>query len=166
MRKKLQGCIVMMTFYSAIIAQSNPTPFNLNTSGNYSFTSWASTSATGTYPANMFFHQMSATRPTITATAQSNLGAGFLYSNTDGTRIQGLDSDGILFQNKNLPVNTGYTANKMGEAVLGLVTTGREQIQVSWTAETKSSGANVTAMRLQYRIGSSGAYSDFSPISD
>ena len=156
----------MWALCTAGFTQSNPTPFNLNASGNYSFSQWASTSASGTYPGNMIFHLMNSTFPSVNATAQSDLLAGFTYSATDGTRIQGLGSAGILFQNKTNPVNTGYTANKLGEAVLGLMTSAREDIQVSWKAQTKSLGANVTAIRLQYRIGNSGAFQNFNPISE
>lgn len=147
-------------------AQSNPTPFNLGASGNYAFTSWASSSPTGTYPANMFFHLLNTTNPPVTAVAQSNLLTGFTYSNTSGTRVQGLGNNGVQFQNATTPANTGYTANKLGETVLALNTSQRTNIQVSWKAQTKTTAGNVMAMRCQYRIGNSGAYQDFPVISE
>ncbi|HLG03245.1 MAG TPA: T9SS type A sorting domain-containing protein [Bacteroidia bacterium] len=164
--KKICAAIALIALSILAHAQSNPTPFNLNANGTYSFSSWASTSATGTYPGNMIFHLANVTFPSVSAIAQSDLLTGFTYSATSGTRIQGLGNAGILFQNKTSPINVGFTANKIGEAVLGIMTSGREQVQVSWKAQTMSTGANVTGIRCQYRIGNTGAFSDFSPASD
>jgi hypothetical protein len=146
-------------------AQTNPTPFNLNASGNFSFTSWSAASPTGSYPSNMIFHLLNAANPTVTAVAQSDLLTGYTYSATSGTRIQGLGSEGVLFQNSTT-ANTGYTANKLGETVLAIRTTGRTQIQLNWKAATRNNGGNVAAMRCQYRIGAAGTYQDFSPMSE
>lgn len=167
MKNYIKGLALGMLFTaSQLSAQSNPTPFNLNASGNYSFTSWASSSPTGTYPANMIFHLLNSTNPPVTATAQSNLLAGYTYAYTSGTRVQGLGSNGVQFQNATTPTNVGYTANKLGETVLGLVTSSRTNIQLSWKAQTRTTAGNVMAIRCQYRIGNSGAYQDFSPISE
>jgi hypothetical protein len=167
MKNYIKGFALAMLFgASQLGAQSNPTPFNLNASGNYSFTSWASSSPSGSYPSNMIFHLMNTTNPPVTASAQSNLLAGYSYAYTSGTRVQGLGSNGVQFQNATTPTNVGYTANRLGETVLGLVTSSRTNIQLSWKAQTRTTAGNVMAIRCQYRVGNSGAYSDFSPISE
>ncbi|HLG03269.1 MAG TPA: hypothetical protein VI731_06715, partial [Bacteroidia bacterium] len=147
-------------------AQSDPTPFNLGISGNYAFTNWPAISPGGTYPSGMIFHQMDAALPSLTSTAASDLGAGFSYLNLTGTRIQGVGSRGIELQNTQSPLNTGFLKNRLGEIVLGVVTTGRTQLQLSWKAQTRTNGGNITAIRCQYRIGTSGSYSDFPAVSE
>lgn len=168
MKNTIKGFILILSSFFTITyhAQTNPTPFNLNANGNYSFSAWPASSPTGTYPANMIFHLLNATNPTVTAVAQSDLLSGYVYSNTSGTRIQGVGNNGVHFQNATTPVNTGFTANKLGETVLGLVTTSRTQIQINWKAQTKTTAGNVMGIRCQYRIGNSGPYLNFSPMSD
>lgn len=167
MKTYMKGALMGLVLSATVVnAQNNPTPFNLNASGNYSFSTWASTSPSGTYPANMIFHLLNTTNPPVTAVAQSDLLSGYSYAYTSGTRIQGLGESGVQFQNATSPVNAGYTANKLGEAVLGLVTSQRTNIQLTWKAQTKTTAGNVMAIRCQYRIGSSGAYTDFAPMSE
>ena len=50
--------LALLVFVTAttLRAQSNPTPFDLNT-GTYSLTDWLSTSPAGTYPPSMVFQQ-------------------------------------------------------------------------------------------------------------
>lgn len=76
------------------------------------------------------------------------------YNLGSGTRINGLGSSGISF------VNTGTSGN-LGAAVVGLNTTGRNNMQVSWTSEllAQTDGNRVYAIRLQYRVGA-GSWTD------
>jgi hypothetical protein len=138
--------------------QTNPSLFNLGT-GNYSLTSWASTSTAATYPANMVFHRTGTQDPGLAvATTTDYTGA---YNGTSGARINGLDADGFSF------VNTSSSGN-LGAAVLGLDTTGRQNIVVGWTGGlvAQADSGRVYAIRLQYRVGTGGTWTDVSPTSE
>jgi len=137
-----------------LFSQSNPTPHSL-ASGDYTFTSWASTSPAGTYPSNMIFHYHTSTpgldpvyadQPDADWTSAYNLGSG--------ARILGKDASGFSF------LNTTTTSARVGAAVLGLNTQGRQNVQVTWTGGTVTSNTREYTIRLQYRVGSSGAWQD------
>ena len=139
-----------------IEAYTDPIPYNLS-SGPYVFNSWPSSSALGTYPANMIFHYMSATNPTLAATAAGDYVA--LYNYATASRIDGLGAYGFGFFN-NGSGNGGMPATKYGEAVLAINTTGMDSIKVRWTAGTYSPASGVAKIRAQYRIGTTGAYTN------
>ena len=131
-------------------SQSNPTPFDLS-SGNYTFTNWPSTSTAGTYPANMCFHITSTTDPGLSVVTTSNYTGN--YSSTTSTRMNGLGFTGFSFIN--------IASGTLGAAVLALNTTGKTNIQVSWTGGTATAGGGgVYAIRLQYRVTLSGTWAD------
>ena len=131
------------------IAYTNPTPYLLS-SGTYTFNNWPSTSATETYPANMIFHYVNSVDPTLTSSASIDyVGA---YSLTGNAQIYGQGTTGFVFYNKG--------GANLGEAVLGINTTGIINVQVSWMAGTYLTGVRTYAIRGQYRIGTSGSFTD------
>lgn len=155
-------------------AQTNPTPFNLG-SGDYSFTSWAPTAPAVTYPANMVFHYtLDPTSINYLPLAPGTLDFNCSYNLTGRNRIVGLDADGVKF----VSVNNAQFANctdggtaggrYVGAAVVGLNTTARTAIAVSYTGGTVLQGdgngdlnaARIWAIRLQYRIGTAGDFMD------
>ena len=147
--------ILSLIFLTAFpsLAQTNPALFDLS-SGPYSFTAWPSTSAAGTYPANMYFH-LSGTQDPVLTTAMTGNYTGS-YGLSSGTRISGQNANGFSF------VNTG-ASGFLGAAVLGLNATGRQDIKVSFTAGTVALGtptSRIYKIRLQYRIGTTGTWTD------
>ena len=153
MRKHIFIFFLIVACSLPTIAQTNPSLFDL-ASGSYSFTSWASTSPAGTYPANMIFHRVTNfTDPTLTTEMTQDYTSG--YAVTAGARVNGLGANGFSFFNSGTTAGQGY----LGTAVLGLNATGRQNIQVSFTAGTITTGTRAYAIRLQYKIGS-GAWAD------
>ena len=160
------GLISASTF-----AQTNPTPFNLAT-GDYTFTQWDNTSAAGTYPANMIFHMSSNSNDSLGFTASKNWLCG--YSFTSRSRVVGQGVDGVSFKRASSVANTCTNdtttgAKHPGAAVIALNTTGRENIQVSWTGRMLSSFTYSTtgtiqtrmhAIKLQYRIDTTSSFID------
>lgn len=130
---------------------TNPSLHNLST-GTYSFTSWANTSTSSTYPNNMIFWRTGTQDPSLSSSANSNWTGA--YNLTSGARINGQGASGISF------VNTGSSGN-LGMAVVGLNASNRKDISVSWTAGTLAlaDGNRVYGIRLQYKIGS-GTWTD------
>jgi hypothetical protein len=146
------------TVPASIQRLTQPTPHNLSSS-NYSFTSWDNTSSIGSYPSNMVFHwgTVNTIDPTLPNTATQDYVWGYNY--TAQSRINGLGANGIEFINTS-PGHSGTTSGNMGEAVVGINTTGRQNIQVSWTAARNTANGNRYLLRGQYRIGNTGAYTD------
>lgn len=122
---------------------------------NYTFTSWSDASTAGTYPANMAFWRTSTNDPSLLSTPNADYTGA--YNGTTGTRMNGTNANGFSW------TNTG-TAGNLGMAVVGLNTTGRTDIQVSWTGRMLSALTyNATSqnrdyrIRLQYYVGSNPA---------
>lgn len=132
------------------LGQSNPTPFDLS-SGDYSFTEWAATNPAGTYPPNMIFHRSNVQDPQLADEMVADYTGA--YNLTSGTRINGLGTNGFAF------LNTATNGN-LGAAVVAINTTGRVNIQVTWTGGTVATGAREYRIRLQYRIGTTGSFTD------
>jgi hypothetical protein len=148
------------TLPASISRLTNPTAFDLST-GNYSFTSWANTSTVGTTPSNMKFHwsQVNVQNPSLAqSVASQDYVWGYNYTMTD-SRINGLGNDGIEFKQ----ANTGHsstTSGNLGEAVVSVNTSNRQDVQVSWKAALQTDAAVAYKLRGQYRIGNTGAYTD------
>jgi hypothetical protein len=124
-------------------AQTNPAPFNLG-GGNYYFGAWPGTQPAGTYPANMYFHTCARdSNPLLGDPTTANFTAA--YNLGLGNRFNGLNALGFSF------INGNKTPNTVGAAVLGLNSTGRTNIIVSWTSSRPVAG-NAYNIRLQYRI--------------
>ncbi len=143
-------------------SSSNPTAYN-SWPASYTFTNWPSSSAAGTYPANILFHYgtTGAAQPLI-----SNITASYNYANAYSltalsacaSLVSGQGSNGVSFVNRN-PGNAASTGN-LGETVLALNTTCRASVQVTWRAGTISNNATPYKLRAQYRVGNTGAYTD------
>lgn len=128
-----------------------PTQFQL-CSGNYTFNAWNSSEQAGTYPTAMRFHLTSTMDPDSNTVMTGDYSAA--YNLTGGSRINGLNNDGLAFANTGTASNGGH----LGTAVLGLNTMGRNNIQVSWLAGTQTAGAGTPTprdyrLRLEYKIG-------------
>jgi hypothetical protein len=157
-------------------AQTNPAPFNL-ASGDYTFTEWASDAPAGTFPTNMAFHftgdpNGGSYNPLANGSQDFNCG----YSLTSRPRINGLGEFGISMVTTGNPQFNDCTsgsatgARYAGAAVLALNTTGRTNVQVTWTGATLTVGdgggstgsgiPRVFAFELQYRIGTVGDFID------
>ncbi len=136
-------------------AQTNPGAYNL-ASGNYSFTSWASSSPAGTYPTSMIFHVFDRRIEPFEGSIQDLPKAdwGQVYNLTGGARINGDDANGMSFLQTSSANsgNCGYP----GEAILALSTSGRANVAVSFVSQVTAAGTRPYNLRLQYRIGTSG----------
>lgn len=143
-------------------ASTNPTPYN-GWPASYTFNNWPAASAPGTYPPNLVFHHA------VVGTAQpviNDITASYNYANsyspapgnTCSSFMSGQGASGFSFAGRN-PGNAASTGN-LGEAVLALNTTCRSNIQVSWQAGTIVNNGTVYQISAQYRIGTSGSYTN------
>ncbi len=137
----------------------NPPAYNLF-NGPFTLFNWPATSPAGTYPAYMRFQQSRVVDPNL---AQDMIDPYTLaYNLTSRSRMEGLNGAGFSF------INTGATdfwqpgasGRDLGAAVLGLKTIGQTGIKVSFKAGTVLPNFRVYAIRLQYRIGTTGAFTD------
>ena len=184
--KKIYLIFFCCILYSFSFSQvSYPTPFAL-AGGTYSFTSWDSLSAAGTYPPNMKFY--------FTIQPESTSGNGYdsskeagsnyncKYNLTSRNRIIGLDANGIAFQATSSAqyddcsgmVTTADSDRFVGVAELALSTIGKTNVGVKWkgtviflgngNGTTDSLGDTINrrqyTLRLQYRVGATGKYTD------
>lgn len=134
-----------------LLAQTSPAPFNLG-GGNYSMISWLSTSPAATYPPNMCFHLCAQdSNPGLSDPTTSNYSGA--YNVGTGNRFIGLNASGVgMFNSVKLP-------STVGAAVLGLNTTGRTNITVSWISRSNATG-NAYNLRLQYRVTTASPWLD------
>lgn len=141
-------------------AQSNPTPYALS-SGTYTFTTWAAANAALTYPANMMFHQFSNFNPTPTQLPNKDWDCA--YNLTAGPRFNGTGANGITMSMTGSGSASGCggtSGSAVGAVVLGLNATGRTNITVNWLGGTATAGQRFWALRLQYRLTSTGTWTD------
>ncbi len=152
-------CVLVLTILVMLQprahGQSQPATTWSLSSGNYTFTDWLNTSPAGTYPTAMVFHMVA----NIDAPATDPVVGDFncAYNLSSGARINGLGTGGLAF------INTGTlvcNCNYVGAAVLALNTVGRAQIGVTWTSSVNSSGSRPYALRLQYRLSTTGSWLD------
>ncbi|MFN0189341.1 MAG: T9SS type A sorting domain-containing protein [Bacteroidia bacterium] len=126
-----------------INAQTNPAPFNLG-GGNYFMGAWSNASPALSYPPNMIFHTCARdSNPLLGDPTTANYTAA--YNLVTGNRFIGLGISGYS------QFNYSKTPNTVGASVLGLNSTGRTDIIVTWTSRTGAVG-NAYNIRLQYRI--------------
>ena len=142
----------------------NLTAWDLRT-GPYTLTAWLSNTAALSYPPNMEFRTVATSTttpdPGITVTMDSLW--TLPYSLTSRSRINGLDAQGIgLINTDNANVGGGF----VGAALLALNTTDQVSASVTFTSGTVISNTQVYAIRLQYRITNTGAFSDVLDISN
>ncbi len=157
---------LFLIFFSVkLFGQTYPPPFDLS-GGNYTFTSWAATSAAGTFPANMTFTY--STDPGVAGYINTSDGTGnynCTYNQTSRTRINGLGVNGFSFIITGNPQydncgSSGSASNSryVGTAVLGLNSTGIYGLTVAWTGRTIATSSRVFVLALQYRIGTAGSW--------
>jgi hypothetical protein len=134
--------------------------------GAYTFTEWDLDLPERTYPEHMLFLQSDIDDPGLEEPllypywiphddyhADDQGTIGFPYNNTGRTRINGLGQDGISF------INTGR-GRDLGGALLALDTREVSTATVSWLAGTILPNERLYAIRLQYRVGLEGTFSD------
>ena len=136
--------------------QTNPSAFDLST-GSFTFAS--QTASSTTYPSNMqgwatSSNNISTAETTIPSTDQSLVASG--TSSTSG--LSNLGANGFQF------LSTSSSPNrKVGSLCVALNTSGRQNILINWTAQdmTSSSSGTTMGMSFQYRIGTTGVFTDF-----
>ncbi|MFN5866485.1 MAG: hypothetical protein ACK45R_05765, partial [Candidatus Kapaibacterium sp.] len=161
MRKFLLCCGVVLLHAVMMSAQTNPTPFDLST-GNYSFTQWDATNPARTYPPNMRLHTYSTTSSLtvvepLALNYEMNADWDTTYNLISGARFNGLGADGMSFLNTS---SSAYSPFRFfGAMTLGLNTTNRQNVRVTWTGGTVVSQTRLYAIILQYRVGTTGSWS-------
>lgn len=128
----------------------------------YAFTTWAATEAAGRFPPHMLFVQGQENDSSLTTPflysyhipsddAAESADVDYPYAATARTRINGLGNDGVSF------INTGR-GRDLGGALLAVDTRGMTNAYVSWLSGTILTNQRVYALRLQYRVGFTGAF--------
>lgn len=132
--------------------------------GPYNFGHWDPDSPAGAYPSHMLFVQGEENDSTLAtlldhayhippddeAASGDNL---FPYRASTRTRINGLGDEGVAF------INTGR-GRDLGGALLALDTSGVDQARVAFTGGTVATNNRIYALRLQYRLGTDGPFTD------
>lgn len=132
--------------------------------GPFSFAGWSPDEPEFAYPPHMLFLQSGMDDPSEADLLEfayqiphddyaATDSVGLPYNNQSRTRINGLGSDGISF------INTGR-GRDLGGALVAIDTRGVEEPVVSWTAGTLIPNQRHYALRLQYRVGLSGEFTD------
>jgi hypothetical protein len=134
--------------------------------GPVRFDYWSADEPEDTYPEQFLFLQSNAADPGVNQPleyayfighddyhADDQATIGYPYNNTGRSRINGLWDNGIAF------INTGRDRD-LGGALTAIDTTGLDSAQFSWLAGTILANQRPYAIRLQYRIGYSGPFSD------
>ncbi len=140
-----------------------PAPHRL-AAGDYEFDFWSPSMQAGEYPAHMLFLQSDRNDPLLDdvleyayaipeSDAAQPVDVIYPYAAFSRTRINALGSDGISF------INTGR-GRDLGGALLALDTRDAADIDVSWLAATIQPNEREYALRLRYRIGAAGKWSD------
>ncbi|MDI6401757.1 CotH kinase family protein [Balneolaceae bacterium ANBcel3] len=135
----------------------DPPPHILSDASFY-FNEWPANAPAGTYPDHIIFQYMDREHPGQDAWAAGPV--TLPYNLTSGTRINGLETNGLSFINDG---GEDHHRNRLGAAVLALETIDSDNISVTWEAETLQANSRRYALRLEYRIGDSGL---FKPVLD
>ncbi len=145
-------------------------PFTLHVlqNGDYTLNSWAASEPAGTFPTSMEFRY--STDPgaagfdrTLDGTSPYSCG----YNVLSRSRINGLDGQGFSFINTGSPqwldcVSGADSPDRyVGSAVLGLDLTNVTYARAEWVARTVLRNLREYSVGMQYRIGATGAYTDF-----
>lgn len=159
----------ILSLSSSLQGQTNPTPFDLS-AGSYEFTAWDSLSPAGTFPPSMVFHYVAANQ-TAPFYTDGSFDFNCSYKKSKRSRINGLMNYGIgivtTSSSQYNDCNSGAADSRfMGAVLLSLNASGRNNIKVSWESETvipgdgSSTEPRIWNLRLQYRVGESGLYTD------
>ncbi|MFQ3576806.1 MAG: hypothetical protein SNJ77_10265, partial [Cytophagales bacterium] len=160
--------LIFLFWFCFAQSQSNPTPFDLST-GNYSFTAWPANSTAGTYPGNMVFHFTKQPEGTQVLEESGTSDYTCAYNLGSVSRINGLGNNGFSFVNtgngrSDACAGTPQNDKFVGAAVLSLNTTNRNNIQVSWIGGTVVVNGRIYVIQLQYRVGTSGNFTNLSSV--
>ena len=130
----------------------------------FSWGAWSADEPAGRFPPHMIFLQGEESDSSLftplphayhipASDANEPQDPFFPYAATSRTRINGLGDEGIAF------INTGR-GRDLGGALLALDTRGVESVPVSWLGGTVLPNVRDYAIRLQYRVGHSGPFTD------
>ncbi len=128
--------------------QTNPSPYNL-ASGAYEFRGFSDAASTS-YPVSLQGHSFNSEPDATTVSPPSAdvaLVAGGAVTNSN-IRNEGANGISVL----------GSGTNNIGAVTLGLNTTGRARVLVSWVANVIVAGGRPNGLRLQYRLGQMGNF--------
>ncbi len=142
-----------------------PTAFDL-AEADFQFVSWDADNPEGAFPDHIIFLQSAQNDPRLgddllyayyiphNDYAPGDMGnIGFPYRNESRTRINGLGDEGISF------INTGRDRD-LGAALLNLNTGAAGNIAVTFTAGTLRANSRVYHLRVQYKAGLEGEWTD------
>ncbi len=134
--------------------------------GDFTFSEWSNAQPEYAFPENMLFLQSDKSDPDVSYEllypyyiphddyhADDQQTIGFPYNNTRRTRINGLGTGGVSF------INTGRERD-LGGVLVALNTTGETDLRLSFLAGTMLQNSRIYAFRLQYRIGTQGAFNN------
>ncbi len=124
--------------------------------GDFQFSGWSADSEPGTYPQHMKFFQTDVSDPGLDIPREDPW--VMPYNLSSRSRINGLGDQGISFINTANPQDNG--GGYLGSAVLALDTNGVTELYVGWRGGTLLPNSRVYNIRLQYRIGNTGAFED------
>jgi hypothetical protein len=123
--------------------------------GDYRFEAWPTNSAAGEYPPAMVFETSLTPDPEVSAVISGRWTNR--YDLPARSRVAALGDAGVSFVNTgNSQPGEGYVTG----ALLALNTVGFSQVQVTWNAGTVAANVRPYALRLQWRVGAEGAFTD------
>lgn len=178
--KKMYALFSLLFIATFAFAQATlPATYSL-ASGNYSLSSFDSTSPAGTYPPSMIFHYTIQPETVLPKHIYDSSVEGTRiydcpYNLTSRNRIVALNANGFAFIGTSTAqyndcsgtVTTADTNRYVGAAVLALNTTGLSTVNVAWKGTVVTLGDNKDTtlrrqytVRLQYRVGATGTYND------
>ena len=156
----LTGDLTLTALFEALPNTNPPVPAPHDlAAGPYAFSRWEGFQPAGTYPPGMLFLRTASNAPPDpTLSAEFTNWWVLPYDRTSRCRIQGLGEDGFSFLNTSDPQidDGGY----LGAAILALKTVGLTNLLVTWRGGTVMPGGRAYAVRLQYRLGAAGAFTD------
>jgi len=143
--------LVIVFSGKTVVSQNNPAPFNLST-GNFTFGAWPGASAGGTFFPSSRWHRCAVNQAPLAQPTSGDYVGLYLPANPAAI-VEGLDGSGFAFTTK-------PSLNNLGAFVVGLNSTGRNNITASFVAQETSAGS-VYRVRLQYRLSRSSNWIDF-----
>jgi hypothetical protein len=126
--------------------------------GPYRFHEWQPDERSGTYPPHIVFQQITNSPDPDLAAEMDSLWT-LPYDLASRSRINGLGEEGFAFLNT-ANAQEADGAGYLGAAVLALDTRDVERFRVTWTGGTVLPNSRVYGIRLQYRIGEEGPFTD------
>lgn len=136
------------------------------TDADFQFGYWSPNQSEYIFPQHMLFVQSTVSDPGLDAALlnpyfiphddyhiDDQAVIGFPYAATGRTRLNGLAEQGIAF------INTGRERD-LGGAIMAISTAGVEAVDMSWLCQTIAQNSRQYAVRLQYRVGHTGPFTD------